>query len=55
MPGEETVVLMSAYLVNKLIELAIKQYDETGKVPTYEELEQKNLLTGLKIDRLMKE
>jgi hypothetical protein len=52
---EESTVTMGIYALNKLIELAIKYADETGKVPTYEELEEKNLLTGLKIDRLMKE
>ena len=52
---EESTVTMGVYALNKLIELAIKYSSETGKIPTYDELESNNLLTGLKIDRLMKE
>lgn len=55
MAGEEAAVTMGIYTINKIIELAIKYSAETGKIPTYEELEANNLLTGLKIDRLIKE
>lgn len=55
MSGEEAAVILGISALNKIIELAIKYSEETGKIPTYEELESNNLLTGLKIERLMKE
>ena len=51
---EPTTILVTAATINKLIEIAIREYEQSGKVPTYDELEERNLLTGLKIERLMK-
>jgi len=55
MPGEEALVTIGIYTINKIIELAIQYSNETGKIPTYEELEANNLLTDLKIDKMMVE
>jgi hypothetical protein len=55
MAGEEAAVILTIYTINKLIELGINEYNATGKIPTYEELETRNLTTDLKIEKLMKE
>jgi hypothetical protein len=58
-PGEKeaagAAVTLGIFALNKIIALAIKYSQETGEIPTYAQLEERNLLTGLKIDRLMKE
>jgi len=51
----EAGIIIGFTALNKLLEIAAKQYAETGKVPTYEDLEAANLLTGLKIQRLMEQ
>jgi hypothetical protein len=51
----EAGIIIGFTALNKLLEIAAKQYGETGKVPTYEDLEAANLLTGLKIQRLMEQ
>jgi hypothetical protein len=51
----ELAITLGISVVNKIIELAILKNAETGKVPTYEELEEANLLTDLKIDKMMNE
>jgi hypothetical protein len=55
MAGEEAAAILTIYAINKLIELAVDEYNATGKIPTYEELEAKNFLTDLKIQKLMAE
>ena len=54
MPSETGLIITFAML-NKLLEIAAQQYAQTGKIPTYEDLETGNLLTGLKIQRLIEE
>lgn len=53
--ANEQVIIVGIVALNELMELAVREYASSGKVPTYEELEARNLLTGLKIERLMKE
>ena len=55
MPVEGMLITLGVATLNKIIELAILKNAETGKVPTYEELEEANLLTDLKIDKMMNE
>jgi len=52
---EGLVITLGISVINKIIELAILKNAETGKVPTYEELEEANLLTDLKINKMMNE
>ncbi len=51
----EAGVVIGFAVLNKLLEIAAQQYAETGKIPTYEDLEAANLLTGLKIQKLAAE
>jgi hypothetical protein len=51
----EAGIIIGFAVLNKLLEIAAKYEAETGKIPTYEDLEAANLLTGLKIQRLMEE
>lgn len=55
MAGEEAAVTLTIFVINKIIEEAVKYSQETGKIPTYEELEENNRLTGVKIEKMMKE
>ena len=53
--ASEQAIIVGIMALNELMELAVREYESSGKIPTYEELEARNLLTGLKIERLMKE
>jgi hypothetical protein len=51
----EAGIIITLAVLNKLLELAAQYEAQTGKIPTYEDLEAANLLTGLKIQRLIDE
>ena len=47
------IIILSSSDLKTMMERAVEQFKATGRVPTFEELEEANLLTDLQIRKLM--